>query len=138
KVTSQRNRYRGVEQRYIGRQAPDRLKRFDAVTTACDDVKVLFRAEDADQAAQKHRAPISNDHTDTPHDTSHKKQKYAQRKSATLIKAKFRQMLRVTHGRRLDSLLLRVVDGYVRSHNVVTTALMAGIPKDRLLKVPSH
>ena len=42
-------------------------------------------------------------------------------------------MLRVTHGRRLDSLLLRVVDGYVRSHNVVTTALMAGIPKDRLL-----
>jgi hypothetical protein len=33
------------------------LKRFDFIATRCDDVKVVFRAKDADQA------PISNDYT---------------------------------------------------------------------------
>ena len=51
------------EQRYIRRQVPDHLKRFDFIATRCGDVKVMFRMEDADQATQKHRAPISNDYT---------------------------------------------------------------------------
>jgi hypothetical protein len=39
--------------RYIGRKVSDRLKRLDPVATACDDIKVVFRTENADQAAQK-------------------------------------------------------------------------------------
>src|SRR5215472_6424777 len=66
-VDPRRNRHRAVEQRYIGRQVTDRFKRLEPIATACDDVKVAFRAEDADQAAQKHRAPVSNYRTEAAH-----------------------------------------------------------------------
>jgi hypothetical protein len=44
------------------------LKRFGAGAARCDDVKVVFGTENADQAAQKYGAAVSNDRTDVAHD----------------------------------------------------------------------